>query len=252
MRDDVIDDPFDIDFGESGNRPEEYVTFKSHTQEWLIGRSNERRIFEQMSVHGVLLDIYNLRSGWVKDKGERGKEPTFWWNPNPRRFEPQPDPDAKQIFHIPVFFRIHDNSVRRAVWEAETMTAIRGFENLRDNLRPQFRGNEGKLPVIRAAGCETMSTKRGAFNVPMFEIRKWAERPDDDIVGMNVPASEVPAEAPVQQAPPPPVQPVQQPQQRAPARPRQGPVSQAVANASNASQAPQYTRDDDLDDEIPF
>ena len=194
---------FDIDTGSSGSGSSgPWINWhsKESNDGAIPGRSFRLRDTEGRKVFkgfesGVIFDIDNMKLGWNHSTGAPGAAPEWQWNPTLSQFAPQPSPEWKRGFSIPIATQRGNT----AVWEQAAAGAFIGFENL----VPQLRNREGsKLPMVKVDGYETIQGKRGSFNVPKLVVSGWVDRPDALKTSIATePVAAAPAqEAPVQQA----------------------------------------------------
>ena len=177
---------FDIDTGSNGNGGSEGPFVQWASRESLDGEipgrsfsirdADGKRVFDAFA-KGVVLDIYNMKTGWCYSTGQKGVAPDWKWNTSLSRFEPQPpapndDYRWQKGFSIPLAFGKED----RAVWEQAQAGAYQGFVQLVGLLKAA--GPDGKkLPVVKLKGTTKIESKRGITHAPEFEILKWVDRP---------------------------------------------------------------------------
>jgi len=170
---------FDIDTGSSGSGSTgPWINWhsKESNDGAIPGRSfslrdqDGRKVFKGFD-SGVIFDIDNMKLGWSHSTGAPGAAPEWQWNPTLSQFAPQPSPEWKRGFSIP----IATQKGNTAVWEQAAAGAYIGFENL----VPQLRNREGsKLPMVKVDGFETIQGKRGSFNLPKLVVSGWVDRPE--------------------------------------------------------------------------
>jgi hypothetical protein len=178
---------FDIDVGSNGNGGSEGPFVQWASRESLDGEipgrtfsirdADGKRVFDAFN-KGVVLDIYNMKTGWCYSTGQKGTAPEWKWNASISHFEPQP-PSAssehrwQQGISIPLAYGKAD----KAVWEQAQAGAFQGFRQLVGLLKAAK--TDGKqLPVVKLKGTTKIESKRGVTHAPEFEILKWVDRPD--------------------------------------------------------------------------
>lgn len=178
---------FDIDVGSNGNGGSEGPFVQWASRESLDGeipgrtfsiRDTEgKRVFDAFA-KGVVLDIYNMKTGWCYSTGQKGTAPEWKWNASLKKFEPQPASASTEHrwqkgFSIPLAYGKSD----KAVWEQAQAGAYQGFTQLVGLLK-EAKTDGQKLPVVKLKGTTKIESKRGVTHAPEFEIVKWVDRPD--------------------------------------------------------------------------
>ena len=177
---------FDIDVGSNGNGGSEGPFVQWASRESLDGEipgrtfsirdADGKRVFDAFT-KGVVLDIYNMKTGWCYSTGQKGTAPEWKWNASIARFEAQPPSASTEYrwqkgYSIPLAFGKED----RAVWEQAQAGAYQGFTQLVGLLKAAQP--DGKtLPVVKLKGTTKIESKRGVTHAPEFEILKWVDRP---------------------------------------------------------------------------
>lgn len=178
---------FDIDVGQNGNGGSEGPFVQWASRESLDGEipgrtfsirdADGKRVFDAFA-KGVVLDIYNMKTGWCYSTGQKGTAPEWKWNASLAKFEPQPPSASSEHrwqkgFSIPLAYGKAD----KAVWEQAQAGAYQGFTQLVGLLKAaKAAGNQ--LPVVKLKGTTKIESKRGVTYAPEFEIVKWVDRPD--------------------------------------------------------------------------
>ena len=131
---------------------------------------NGKRVIEAFN-SGVVLDIYNMKTGWQKSDGIAGQAPDWKWGQDVSALPPQPGDDYKKGFSIPCAISKTDT----AAWEQAGAAVWGAFVALVPALQA---GPEGKLPVVKLTGTKLQQFKRGSTVEPILEVVKWIDRPD--------------------------------------------------------------------------
>lgn len=177
---------FDIDTGSgTGGSEGPFVAWSSREsmdgtipgRTFTIRDQDGRRIFEAFKT-GVIMDIYNMKTGWCFSTGQKGVAPEWRWNRSLTRFEPQPESTSTEHrwqrgFSIPLAYSKTD----KAVWEQAQAGAFQGFIQLANLLKAASPDGK-KLPVVKMTGTSKIESKRGITHAPEFEIVKWIDRPE--------------------------------------------------------------------------
>ena len=177
---------FDIDTGSNSNGGSEgpFVAWASREsldgeipgRTFSIRDADGKRVFSAFE-KGVVLDVYNMKTGWCYSPGQKGTAPDWKWNASLAKFEPQPASHSDEHrwqkgFSIPLAFGKED----RAVWEQAQAGAFQGFTQLVGLLK-EAKPDGKKLPVVKLKGTTKIESKRGITHAPEFEILKWVDRP---------------------------------------------------------------------------
>lgn len=178
---------FDIDVGSNSSGGSEGPFVQWASRESLDGEipgrtfsirdADGKRVFDAFT-KGVVLDIYNMKTGWCYSTGQKGTAPEWKWNASLAKFEPQPASASTEHrwqkgFSIPLAYGKAD----KAVWEQAQAGAYQGFTQLVGLLK-EAKTDGQKLPVVKLKGTTKIESKRGVTHAPEFEIVKWVDRPD--------------------------------------------------------------------------
>jgi hypothetical protein len=177
---------FNIDTGSNGNGGSEgpFVAWASREsldgeipgRTFSIRDADGKRVFSAFE-KGVVLDVFNMKTGWCYSTGQKGTAPEWKWNASLSKFEPQPVSHSDEHrwqkgFSIPLAYGKED----RAVWEQAQAGAFQGFTQLVGLLKTA-NPDGTKLPVVKMKGTTKIESKRGITHAPEFEILKWVDRP---------------------------------------------------------------------------
>ena len=134
---------------------------------FFISDNGEKNQMSSIKKDGVVLDIYNMKTGWNKWEGTTN----LWeWNDNLVDWKPSPGEDYKKGLQIDVVA-----GERHYIWRQSGTAILEGFSRL----AKQFEGKAtGKLPKVKLKSTEQLKFKSGtSTNVPIFEIVDWVDRP---------------------------------------------------------------------------
>lgn len=134
---------------------------------FYISDNGEKHTMESIKKDGVVLDIYNMKTGWNKWEGTQN----LWeWNDNLVDWKASPGEDYKKGLQIEVC--VKDNIY---IWRQSGTAVLEGFARIAKD----FAGNAtGKLPKVKLTGSQPIKFKSGtSTNVPVFEIVEWVDRP---------------------------------------------------------------------------
>ena len=121
---------------------------------------------------GVVLDIFNLKTGWCYTGGGAGAAPKWKWNRNRNHFEPQPSEKCKKGFSIPCAI-----GGKSATWEQSGAASWNGLTGLADAVNAGFAANPGKLPLVKLTGVRVEKYNKGSTTIPLLQFMQWVDRP---------------------------------------------------------------------------
>ena len=168
---------FDIDTGGSGSEGPWIAWSARGTQDGAIPAKsfylrdeNGKSAMDAFS-KGVVMDIYNMKTGWQKSDGIMGQAPDWKWNPSVSQMLQQPGDDYKKGLSI----RCAIGGGNAATWEQAGAGAWNAFTSLVPELQ---QAPEGKLPVVQMTDTKAVTFKRGSTVEPVLKVAKWVDRPD--------------------------------------------------------------------------
>ena len=138
---------------------------------------------------GIVLDIWNMKTGWQKSEGIAGKAPEWVWNPTISQMVPQPGDDYKKGIQI----RVALGGGKAATWEQAGAAAWNAFASLVPAIQAG-PGDQSMLPLVRMTGAKVEQYARGGTVIPQMEIVKWVPRPDCLKADFQPPAQPAPAQ----------------------------------------------------------
>jgi len=134
---------------------------------FYVSDDGEKVTFETIKKDGVILDIYNMKTGWNKWEGTTN----LWeWNENLVDWKAKPGDDWKQGLQIEV-----SCGEKVYIWRQAGTAVMQGF----GKLAKLINGNAtGKLPKVKLKSAEQMKFKSGTSTaIPILEILSWEDRP---------------------------------------------------------------------------
>lgn len=123
--------------------------------------------------NGIVLDIWNMKTGWQKSEGIAGKAPEWKWNPTPAQMMPSPGDDFKKGIQI----RVALGGGKSATWEQAGAAVWNAFAELVPAIQAGAN-DQSLLPLVRMTGAKVEQYARGGTVIPTLEIVKWVPRPD--------------------------------------------------------------------------
>lgn len=169
---------FDFDTGGGGSEGPWIAWSANGTKDRKIGpeefylREGEQKTAFNGFKQGVVLDIFNMKTGWQRSDGIVGQAPEWKWNASPAQMAAQPGEDFKKGFQI----KCAIGSGNVATWEQAGAGAWNAFADLVPAL--QQGPGDGSLPMVRVTGVRQEKYKRGQTSIPVLEVVKWVPRPD--------------------------------------------------------------------------
>ena len=167
-----------------------FVRFSVEDNEWLrSSEGGDLKEFDPSS--GVVIDISNVKLGWLKLSG--GRDWVEWPNNDPSQAA-RPSDQHKQGFLVKMFSsKLFDDEPVRELCTSQTGMNI-FIKKLYEECEsaPEFK--DGKVPAIAITKAkEKMKIGAGSTRVPPFEIKQWVDRPSELAGGSPVPPAPAPA-----------------------------------------------------------
>ena len=123
--------------------------------------------------NGIVLDIWNMKTGWQRSEGIAGKAPEWKWNPTPAQMLPSPGDDYKKGIQI----RVALGGGKAATWEQAGAAVWNAFAELVPAIQAGAT-DQALLPLVRMTGAKVEQYARGGTVIPTLEVVKWVPRPD--------------------------------------------------------------------------
>lgn len=180
-----------IDTGSTGGSTGPWIAWSSNgsaikeikAKSWVIrGKDTNGMKFENnipAFEAGAVIDLDSLKLGWEREGIDR---PERRWNPSLSQAMPRPSDEKKPsggyVWTNALSVRVALGKGETATWEQGQWAAYEGFRRLAAQINQQAADNQGKLPMVKQTGVETIKLGNGNANVPILEIVKWVDRPD--------------------------------------------------------------------------
>ena len=178
---------YDFDEGSTGSGDTgPFINF--HARETLDGAipsrsfsirdadGNRENITPKMK-KGVAFDLDTLKTGWCFSDGSPGVAPKWEWNDTPARFNvKQPDDIGGERWKKGFTIRIALGKEQAVTWSQAGAGAWQGLVNLMKAVKAD--GGEGETVVAAMTEIEEIKFAKGGTSAPIFEVKKWAKRPD--------------------------------------------------------------------------
>jgi len=170
----MTDNPFVFD-------SEDTPYLKHHFQEkcWYRGK-------ERIDANYFMIDPATMLMGWGKYNAGEGF--SYIWQKD--LFSPvaRPDEEYKKAFSVWVLPKYVEgsNNIEHPVslWQRHSFGEYKGFQEMGASFyaETQKPENEGKLPVVKYTGSESISIGKGATSIPHFEFVGMKDRPAEFVI----------------------------------------------------------------------
>jgi hypothetical protein len=140
---------------------------------WKLRQADGEQVTTDAPQRGFIIDLEAIRTGWESSSGRPGIPPERRWNADPARYDPQPGPDWKRAFSVPIAL----GNEQGAVWEQAALAGRIALDDLRKAIEADPHEHPGLLPLVRCTGNRRVQTRAGATVVPELKIERWVPRP---------------------------------------------------------------------------
>ena len=176
---------YDFDEGDSGSNQGPFLNW--HAREKLDGsmpsRSFSLRTEDGASdvtakiKKGVAFDLDTLKTGWCFSNGTPGVAPEWVWNTTPARFDqPQPADKGEERWKKGFTIRLALGKDQAATWSQAGAGAWAGLVSLMKAVKAD--GGKGETVIAVMSGVDEIKFAKGGTSAPIFEVKKWADRPE--------------------------------------------------------------------------
>jgi hypothetical protein len=170
----MTDNPFVFD-------SEDTPYLKHHFQEkcWYRGK-------ERIDANYFMIDPSSMLMGWGKYTSGEGF--SYIWGKDLFDNVARPDEEYKKAFSVWVLpkFVEGSNNIEHPVslWQRHSFGEYKGFQEMGASFfaETQKPENEGKLPVVKYTGSESISIGKGATSIPHFEFVGMKDRPTEFVI----------------------------------------------------------------------
>ena len=153
-----------------------FIRYMVRDNQWL--RSTATGDVEEFDISeaAVVVDIENIKLGWLKLEGGRD------WQVWPNRQPPSPTPpttEHRQGFSVKFYSTklFNDERVREL---CSSTAGVREFiNNLFDEAEKAKEFGSGKVPAVKITDGKKVKWGKNDSRIPQFEIVKWVNRPDE-------------------------------------------------------------------------
>jgi hypothetical protein len=126
---------------------------------------------------GVAFDLDTLKTGWCFSNGTPGVSPEWVWNTTPARFDqPQPADKGEERWKKGFTIRLALGKDQAATWSQAGAGAWAGLVSLMKAVKAD--GGKGETVIAVMSGVEEIKYAKGGTSAPIFEVKKWADRPE--------------------------------------------------------------------------
>lgn len=151
-----------------------YIRFSVENNEWTrSGADGNQHPFDPEG--GVIIDIENVKLGWLKLSG--GRDWVEWPNNNPMEAQ-KPSEAHQQGFNVKFYSKkmFDDEPVRE--FSASGRGVLTFIKNLHDAAEASDKFGSGEVPVVSIKHSKGMiKMGAGKTRIPEFEIMGWKPRP---------------------------------------------------------------------------
>ena len=170
----MTDNPFVFD-------SEDTPYLKHHFQEkcWYRGK-------ERIDANYFMIDPATMLMGWGKYTSGEGY--SYVWQKDLFSAIAKPDEEYKKAFSVWVLPKYVEgsNNIEHPVslWQRHSFGEYKGFQEMGASFfaETQKPENEGKLPVVKYTGSESISIGKGATSIPHFEFVGMKDRPAEFVI----------------------------------------------------------------------
>ena len=126
---------------------------------------------------GVAFDLDTLKTGWCFSNGTPGVSPEWVWNTTPARFDqPQPADKGEERWKKGFTIRLALGKDQAATWSQAGAGAWAGLVSLMKAVKAD--GGKGETVIAVMSGVDEIKFAKGGTSAPIFEVKKWADRPE--------------------------------------------------------------------------
>ena len=171
----MTDNPFVFD-------SEDTPYLKHHFQEkcWYRGK-------ERIDANYFMIDPASMLMGWGKYTSGEGY--SYVWQKDLFTSVARPDEEYKKAFSVwvlPKYIEGSNNNIEHPVslWQRHSFGEYKGFQEMGASFfaETQKPENEGKLPVVKYTGSESISIGKGSTSIPHFEFVGMKDRPAEFVI----------------------------------------------------------------------
>lgn len=171
----MTDNPFVFD-------SEDTPYLKHHFQEkcWYRGK-------ERIDANYFMIDPASMLMGWGKYTSGEGF--SYVWQKDLFTSVARPDEEYKKAFSVwvlPKYIEGSNNNIEHPVslWQRHSFGEYKGFQEMGASFfaETQKPENEGKLPVVKYTGSESISIGKGSTSIPHFEFVGMKDRPAEFVI----------------------------------------------------------------------
>ena len=171
----MTDNPFE------GFDSEDSHYIKHHFQEKCWYRGDER-----IDVNYFMVDIDTIQIGWGKYTSGEGY--SYVWQKDIYTPIARPDEEYKKAFSVwvlPKYVEGNQNITQSVcLWQRHSFGEFKGFQSMGASFYAESKKpeNQGKLPVVKWTGSESISVGKGSTAIPNFEFAGFKDRPAEFVI----------------------------------------------------------------------
>jgi hypothetical protein len=171
----MTDNPFE------GFDSEDSHYIKHHFQEKCWYRGDE-----SIDVNYFMVDIDTIQIGWGKYTSGEGY--SYVWQKDIYTPIARPDEEYKKAFSVwvlPKYVEGKQNITQSVgLWQRHSFGEFKGFQSMGASFYAESKKpeNQGKLPVVKWTGSESISVGKGSTAIPNFEFAGFKDRPAEFVI----------------------------------------------------------------------
>jgi hypothetical protein len=152
---------------------------KHHFQEKTFYRGKEA-----IDVSHFMIDPATMLMGFGKYDTVNGY--SYVWGKDLFSKVDKPDEDYKKAFSVWVLPKYinGDQNITHApsLWQRNSYGEYTGFQQIGNLIWQGLKENEGKLPIVKWVGSESINIGMGSTSIPKFELSGWQQRPESFVI----------------------------------------------------------------------
>ena len=143
---------------------------------WMAQDRTWRADGEDIDLKQAVFDLENIKAGWISFA--QGMAPEVVWDNGAKQPRPHTDAEWKRGFEVAVYAPKTFGDEAPRTFMTSATGACMGLQALYVVFEGQKDANEGKVPLCKFSGGESIKVGKGSTSIPQLTISKWIERPD--------------------------------------------------------------------------
>ena len=142
---------------------------------WMAQDRTWRADGEDVDLKMAVFDLLNIKTGWISFA--QGMAPESIWDNGAKAPRPHTDGEWKRGFEVEVYAPKTFGDEAPRTFMTSATGACMGLQALYVEYEEQRAGNEGKVPLCKFSGGDSIKVGKGSTSVPKLTISKRIERP---------------------------------------------------------------------------